>query len=157
VDLLGAVFEDITDHELEHMLGGMHALGWDGDRLVAHAAVVQRRLGHGGRALRGGYVEGVAVRPGHRGAGHGAAVMAAAEDVVRRAYDLGALASTEEARAFYTGRGWLPWAGPTSALTPDGVVRTSEAGVICIYVLPVTGTIDPAGELICDWRDGDLW
>jgi aminoglycoside 2'-N-acetyltransferase I len=156
LDLLTTVFPAITDHETEHVFGGMHALGWDGEALVAHAAVVQRRLVHNGRARRGGYVEGVAVHPGHRRRGRGGAVMAAVEDVIRRAYDLGALASTDEARAFYGRRGWSPWTGPTSALTPTGTVRTSD-GNDCLFVLPVTEPLDPTGELTCGWRDGDLW
>ncbi|MBB1254828.1 aminoglycoside 2'-N-acetyltransferase, partial [Streptomyces sp. OF3] len=45
----------------EHGLGGMHALVWEEGELVAHGSVVQRRLLHEGRALRTGYVEGVAV------------------------------------------------------------------------------------------------
>ncbi|HSV65569.1 MAG TPA: GNAT family N-acetyltransferase, partial [Mycobacteriales bacterium] len=61
--LLDDVFAgDMTDHDWEHALGGVHALAWEGAELVGHAAVVQRRLLHGGRALRTGYVEGVGVR-----------------------------------------------------------------------------------------------
>ena len=41
----------------EHAPGGLHALVHDGGDLVAHGAVVQRRLLHDGRALRVGYVE----------------------------------------------------------------------------------------------------
>jgi aminoglycoside 2'-N-acetyltransferase I len=154
--LLYDVFDDMTEHDWEHSLGGVHALARDGDELVGHAAVVQRRLLHGGRALRAGYVEGVGVRAGHRRHGHGAAMMDALEPVVRRAYDLGALGATDEAVAFYTGRGWKLWQGPGSALTPDGVRRTpDEDGAI--YVLPGAVALDLAGELTCDWRDGDVW
>ena len=134
----------------------MHALGWEDGELVAHASVVQRRIVHAGRAWRGGYVEGVAVRADRRGRGHGAAVMVVVEDVVRRAYDLGALASTDEARTFYEHRGWLPWLGPSSAITPTGLVRTSEEED-CLFVLPVTVRLNRTGELTCGWRDGDLW
>ena len=59
---------EFTEQDWEHALGGIHALVWDGDALVGHAAVVQRRLLHGGRALRAGYVEGVGVRAGGAGA-----------------------------------------------------------------------------------------
>lgn len=55
-DLLTAVFPDLEQHDWEHSLGGMHALVWDGGELVGHAALVQRRLLHGGRVLRTGYV-----------------------------------------------------------------------------------------------------
>ncbi len=156
--LMDAVFAgEMTDDDWEHCLGGVHALAWEGGELVGHAAVVQRRLLHGGRALRTGYVEGVGVRADRRGRGHGGALMAAVERVVRRAYDVGALGSTDEGLSFYAARGWRPWLGPLSALTPGGVVPTpDEAGAI--HVLPVVGAaLDLTGELTCDWRDGDLW
>ena len=92
--------------------------------LIAHASVVQRRLLYDGRALRTGYVEGVAVRPDQRRRGFGAAVMDGVEQVIRGAYDLGALGATDEGAALYTARGWQRWEGPTSALTPDGIVRS---------------------------------
>ncbi|HEU0128509.1 MAG TPA: GNAT family N-acetyltransferase, partial [Pseudonocardiaceae bacterium] len=72
--LLDQVFEpDMTDHDWEHALGGVHALVWEGPELIGHASVIQRRLLHGGRALRAGYVEGVGVRADRRREGHGAA------------------------------------------------------------------------------------
>ena len=59
--------------------------------------MVQRRLLHGGRALRAGYVEGVGVRADRQRRGHGAALMAALERMIRGAYDLGALGATDAA------------------------------------------------------------
>ena len=155
--LLDDVFEgELDDDDWEHCLGGVHALVWDGAELVAHGAVVQRRLVHGGRALRAGYVEGVGVRADRRRRGHGAAAMDALENVVRRAYDLGALGSTDEGEPFYAARGWRRWSGPTSALTPDGIRRTpDEDGAV--WVLPGAAVLDVDGELTCDWRDGDVW
>jgi aminoglycoside 2'-N-acetyltransferase I len=155
--LLGGVFEGAwTGHDWEHALGGMHAVVWEGGELVGHASVVQRRLLHGGRALRTGYVEGVGVRADRRRCGYGGAMMAALERVLRGAYDLGALSAADEAAGFYAARGWVLWHGPTSALTPAGVVRTEDddGGV---YVFPLDATLDISGELGCDWRDGDLW
>lgn len=154
--LLYEVFEDMTDDDWEHSLGGMHALVWDDADLIGHASVVQRRLLHGGRALRAGYVEGVGVRADRRGQGHGAAMMDALERVVRGGYDLGALGATDAAADFYAVRGWQRWRGMTSALTPNGVVHTADDDG-CIYVLPVAARLDLAGELTCDWRGGDLW
>ena len=154
--LLYDVFDDMTEHDWEHSLGGVHAFAWNGDVLVGHASVVQRRLLHGGRALRAGYVEGVGVRADHRRRGHATAMMDALERVVRGAYDLGALGATDEAAAFYAGRGWTPWQGPTSALTPAGITRTADEDG-AVYVLPGAVPLDLAGELTCDWRDGDVW
>ena len=155
--LLVEVFEgDLSEADWEHALGGMHALLWDDGALVGHASVVQRRLLHGGRALRAGYVEGVGVRADRRRRGHATAMMAALEGVIRAAYDLGALGSTDEAAAFYEARGWQRWRGACSALTPAGTVRTpDEEG--WVYVLPGAVALDLDGELTCDWRDGDVW
>jgi aminoglycoside 2'-N-acetyltransferase I len=154
--LLYDVFDDMTEADWEHSLGGLHALAWDGPTLIGHAALVQRRIIHNGQALRAGYIEGVAVRADRRGQGHGAALMAALEPILRRAYDLGALGATDEATSFYAARGWRVWTGPLSALTPTGIHPTpDEHGGV--YVLPLAVPLDPTGELTCDWRDGDTW
>jgi aminoglycoside 2'-N-acetyltransferase I len=157
-ELLDEAFADdpLTDEDWEHCLGGVHLLGYVDGALAGHAAVVARRLLHGGRALRTGYVEGVATRPGVRGRGCGAAVMEAAESVVRGAYELGALASTDLALGFYAARGWQLWLGPAAALTPAGIVRTPDADG-CVFVLPGPVPLDLGGELVADWRDGEVW
>jgi aminoglycoside 2'-N-acetyltransferase I len=154
--LLEDVFDDMTGHDWEHALGGIHALVWEGPELIGHGSVIQRRLLAGGRALRTGYVEAVGVRADRRGRGHGAALMDVLERVVRGAYELGALGATDVGAAFYAARGWRLWQGPTSALTPAGIKRTQEEGG-CIYVFPPGGPLDLSGELTCDWREGDLW
>jgi aminoglycoside 2'-N-acetyltransferase I len=155
--LLEDVFEgELTEEDWEHSLGGMHALAWENGELVGHAAVVQRRLLYDGEALRTGYVEGVGVRADRRRRGHGAALMAALEDIIRRAYRLGALGATDEGAAMYAARGWRAWEGPTSALTPDGIVRTPDEDG-SIWVLDVERALDRRRGLTCDWRDGDSW
>jgi len=82
--------------------------------------------------------------------------MAALERIIRRAYELGALGATDEAVRLYERRGWQRWQGATSALTPTGIIRTEDDDG-AVYVLPVTAPLDLAGELTCDWRDGDMW
>jgi aminoglycoside 2'-N-acetyltransferase I len=146
----------LSDHDWEHALGGVHALVYDGPELIGHASVVQRQLLHQGRALRTGYVEGVAVRADRRRRGHGNTLMGAIERVIGRAYDLGALGSTEAAAPLYAGRGWQRWRGPTSALTPAGIRRTDEEDG-AIYVLAVDYPLDLDAELTCDWREGNVW
>jgi len=155
--LLDEVFNDeLTEADWEHALGGVHALVWDGPVLIGHGSVIQRRLLYRGRALRAGYVEAVAVRADRQGEGHGAAVMGALERVLRGAYDLGALGSTDEGAGFYAARGWKLWRGPSSALTPAGVRRTADDDG-CLYVFELAVPLDLDGELTCDWRDGDVW
>ncbi|MFI5643436.1 GNAT family N-acetyltransferase [Kitasatospora sp. NPDC051705] len=157
VEVFGVVFEGgLTAEDWEHALGGMHVLLREDGVLVGHAAVVQRRMLHGGRALRAGYVEAVGVRADRRGLGYGAALMDAAERVVRGGYELGVLCAADGAAGFYGGRGWLPWQGPLAALTPTGPVATPEEEG-SVFVLPGPVAPDVSGRLTCDWRDGDLW
>jgi aminoglycoside 2'-N-acetyltransferase I len=155
--LLDEAFDgDVTDDDYEHALGGVHALVWEGRELIAHGSVVMRRLLHDGWALRTGYVEGVAVRADRRRRGHGAAVMAALERVIRGAYEIGALGASDEAADFYAARGWQLWTGTASVIAPGGIERTEdEEGAI--YVLPVSAELTPGGDLACDWRGGDVW
>jgi aminoglycoside 2'-N-acetyltransferase I len=154
--LLEEAFGDFSEQDWEHALGGVHALLWDGPELIGHASVVQRRLLHGGRALRAGYVEGVGVREDLRRRGHGSTMMQAIERVIRGAYDLGALGATDEGARFYANRGWKLWRGPTSTLAATGIERTPEEDGY-IHVLPLAVPLDLSAELTCDWRDGDVW
>ena len=58
--LIDAFGGDFSEDDWEHTLGGMHALICDHGALIAHAAVVLRRLMYRGAPLRTGYIEGVA-------------------------------------------------------------------------------------------------
>ena len=82
---------DFSDADWEHSLGGMHALICRHGAIIAHGAVVQRRLMYRNTALRCGYVEAVAVREDWRGQGLATAVLDAVEQVIRGAYEIGAL------------------------------------------------------------------
>lgn len=155
--LCGKAFEgDFSDADWEHALGGVHALGYEDDRLVAHAALVARRLLHAGRALRTGYVEAVAVAADRRRRGHGAAVMRALDPYIARGYALGALATSDDGAPLYAALGWSRWPGPTAVLTPEGIRPTPDADG-AIFVRTVGAALDPEQPLICDWRDGDVW
>jgi aminoglycoside 2'-N-acetyltransferase I len=154
--LMDDAFGGVSDDTFENVLGGVHALLGEDGELIGHASVVQRRLLHGGRALRTGYIEGVAVRQDRRRRGHGAAMMSVLERVVRSAYQLGALGASVDGGRLYASRGWQLWRGPSSALTPEGIRRTADSDG-WIYVLPVSVPVDVSGELVCDWRPGSVW
>lgn len=151
---------DFTDADWEHSLGGMHALICVRGDIIAHGAVVQRRMIHRNTALRCGYLEAVAVREDWRGQGLAMAVMDALEQVLRGAYQLGALSSSEAGRRLYVARGWLPWQGTTSVLAPGGLIRTPDDDR-SLFVLPVSlpdgMQLDTTADIACDWRDGDVW
>ncbi|MEV6050583.1 GNAT family N-acetyltransferase [Streptomyces sp. NPDC052107] len=147
---------DFSDEDWDHGLGGVHAVVRDGAGIVAHGAVVTRRIRYRGRWLRTGYVEAVAVRADVRRSGLGGRVMAGLEQVIDRAYDLGALSASDEGAALYAARGWQQWGGQVHALSPDGIVRLKEeeGGV---WLRPaLAGPLDHGGELVFDWREGDV-
>jgi aminoglycoside 2'-N-acetyltransferase I len=155
--LLFEVFgSEMTEEDWEHSLGGLHALLWEGEQVIAHAALIQRQLLYEGRALRTGYLEGVAVRPDHRRQGHATRLLAALEPAIRSAYELGALGATEVAAPMYEAAGWTAWQGPTYALTLQGPIRTEEEDG-WIYVLQPTPPLNPTKPLTCDHRAGDPW
>jgi aminoglycoside 2'-N-acetyltransferase I len=156
IDAFGGGEIDFTEADWTHALGGMHALIWHHGALIGHAAVVQRRLLYRNSALRCGYVEAVAIREDWRGQGLAGALMDAVEQVVRGAYQIGALSASEAGRNLYAARGWLRWRGPTSVLAPTGVTRTPDEDG-SIFVLPVSVDVDTSEAITCDWRDGDVW
>ena len=157
--LLDEAFEGAyTDEDWDNTLGGMHVLARDGADLLGHASVVQRRLTHGGQALRTGYVEGVAVAGGHRRTGIAARALDEIERIIRSAYEVGALSDGTDIPGFYERRGWLRWRGPTSVLTPRELRRTPEEDrLVHVLPTPASPTLDPADALTCDWRPGDAW
>lgn len=157
--LLDAAFSGrFDDHDWDHSLGGMHVMMTEGTDIIAHGAVVQRRLLHAGRAWRTGYVEAVAVHPDHRRRGHATAVMAELERIIFAAYDLGALSASDEAAKLYEARGWQAWPGPTAVLTATGIERTPEEdGSTYVLAVPTAPPLRPPGPLTADWRDGDVW
>ncbi|MFE6846145.1 GNAT family N-acetyltransferase [Streptomyces sp. NPDC057686] len=157
-ELLDRAFRgDFGDEDFEHALGGMHVLVREDGELVAHGSVVQRRVLHGGRALRTGYVEAVAVRADRRRRGLGGQVMAGLEGVIERAYVLGALSASDDGARLYAGRGWAVWGGQIGALSPAGPVRLPDEEGSTYVWLPPGGVLDDlAGRLDFDWRDGDV-
>jgi aminoglycoside 2'-N-acetyltransferase I len=155
--LLDAAFDGgFADEDWDHGLGGIHALVHDERGLAAHGSVIQRRVLHEGRSLRVGYIEAVGVRPDARRTGLGGQVMAALERVVDGAYDLGALSASEDGATLYTARGWQVWPGRICALGPEGVVRLPEEEGTTFLRPAAAGRLDPAHELVFDWRDGDV-
>jgi aminoglycoside 2'-N-acetyltransferase I len=148
--------DEFDEDDWQHALGGMHVLVVERGRLAGHASVVQRRVIAGGRTLRCGYVEAVAVLSEFRRRGLGTALTRVCNRIVRACYHVGARGATDDGAALYRANGWRRWEGPLSALTPDGIVRTPEEEGY-VYVLEVDGPLDLTGELTCDWREGDVW
>jgi aminoglycoside 2'-N-acetyltransferase I len=157
--LLDQAFEGRFDNaDWNHALGGLHILMNEDDRVVAHAAVVQRQFVHDNQPIRTGYVEAVAVDPHRRGRGYAGAIMGESERIIRAAYDVGALSAAGGVEGLYLSRGWLAWKGVTYVLAPTGITRTPDDDN-STFVLPVSSKqpIRVGGMLACDWRAGDVW
>lgn len=159
--LLDEAFADdpdgpFTDEDWDHTLGGHHVVAEDGGEVVGHAALVCRRLVHGDRTLRTGYVEGVVVRADRRRQGIADAVMTEVERLLA-GYDVGALGATDDGRPLYERHGWVLWRGRLSALTPSGVVGTPDDEGHVLVKPRSDVPLDLDGDLTCDWRPGDLW
>ncbi|WP_421118547.1 GNAT family N-acetyltransferase [Aquihabitans daechungensis] len=162
--LLDAAFDDpahpdeaFDDDDWDHTLGGTHVLVLDGgDRVVSHAAVVDRILDVGGRPLRTGYVEGVATRRSSEGEGHGTQVMTAIGDLIAERHQLGALGTG--AFHFYERLGWERWQGPSFVRVGDDVHRTpdDDEGIMVLRVDPGLAP-DLTMPISCDDRPGDVW
>ncbi len=156
--LLDEAFDDdFSDHDWAHALGGWHAMIRDGTTILAHGAVVARRIDVGVTPCRAGYVEAVAVAPGHQRSGLGTAVMTALAAVIRDRFELGVLSSGEW--GFYERLGWERWRGPSYVRGEDGVIVRSIAdddGVMVLHSRPGLA-LDPTMSITCEARPGDSW
>jgi aminoglycoside 2'-N-acetyltransferase I len=154
---LDAAFEgDLTDEDWDHAMGGVHVWLTGSRGLVSHGSLVERTLECSGHTLRVGYVEAVATAADHRRKGHGSAVMTRIGELIRERYALGALSTGTP--AFYQALGWEHWRGPTFVDGPRGRERTpdEDEGVMVLRTSR-SPRLDLEGEVVCDWRSGDVW
>jgi aminoglycoside 2'-N-acetyltransferase I len=147
---------DFSDDDWRNCLGGLHCWLMESDAVVAHGALVARRLWCGEHVVLTGYAEAVAVAAERRGQGIGTRLMRRLGELIRERYALGALSTG--AYAFYEKLGWERWRGPTYVATDRGPERTpdDDDGVMILRT-PRTPEINCWGPIICDWRDGDVW
>ena len=155
-ELMDAVFDDFTDADWAHTVGGVHAVAIDAGAVVAHASVVPRVLEVAGRPLRTGYVEGVGTATTHRSAGLGSRVMTEIGTVIRAEYELGALGTG--AYDFYAGLGWERWRGPTYVRRGAETIRTpDDDDAIMVLRFGPSRDADLTAPLSCEARSGDDW
>ena len=154
--LLDTAFSDFTDEDWAHAIGGVHVWLIGSGGLMSHGSLVERTLVCSGQRLRVGYVEAVATAAVHRRNGHGATVMKRIGDLIRERYVLGALSTGTH--AFYETLGWERWRGPTFVDGPRVRERTTDDdGSIMILRTARSPHLDLDGEIVCDWRPGDVW
>ena len=153
-DLLRVAFpNDTADQDLFWPPDSVHALVFDGERLVAHAGFLVRTLCVNGRSIETAYVEYVGAEPRRQGYGT-IAVRAIEEEIRRRGFALAALATGSP--EFYERLGWRRWRGPRGYRKPDGTsVLTPDE---CVMVIDLGATVDLDAPIECEWRPvGDIW
>lgn len=155
--LLDAAFpDDFSDEDWDHSLGGLHVWVSGPAGPISHGALVERTLVLSGSALTVGYVEAVATVAAHRREGHGTAVMRRIGRLIGERYALGALSTGTH--AFYETLGWERWRGKTFVDAPGRRRRTpDDDGDIMILRTGRSPALDPDGDIVCDWRSGDVW
>jgi aminoglycoside 2'-N-acetyltransferase I len=147
-----------TDDDWLHSIGGIHFLLDLEGRPVAHASVIERELHVGGRPLRTGYVEAVAVDPAMQGLGLGTRLMEAVGAEIRDRFELGALGTGSH--HFYQRLGWRTWLGPSSVRLADGAgtePSPDDDGYILVLETPTSPELDVTAPISCEWRPGDSW
>jgi aminoglycoside 2'-N-acetyltransferase I len=148
--------ERFTEDDWDHATGGVHFVLELGDLIVAHAAVVERRITIDERSLRTGYVEAVATAPDHQREGHGSRLMRAVGRHIDARYELGVLGTG--AHHFYERLGWTTWRGPAFVRTDAGLVPTADDhGFIMVLRTRATPPLEPGAPISCAWRSGDVW
>jgi aminoglycoside 2'-N-acetyltransferase I len=147
---------DFTNEDWDHTLGGVHVWVIGPDGLLSHASLVERTLVCSGQMLRVGYVEAVATVAAHRRNGYGTRVMTRIGELIRERYALGALSTG--IHTFYEPLGWERWRGPTFVDGPRGREHTrDDDGDVMILRTSRSPHLDLDGEIVCDWRPGDVW
>ena len=155
--LLDSAFDGaFTDDDWHHALGGVHVWVTGSRGLISHGSLVDRTLVCSGETLRVGYVEAVATEESYRREGHGARVMRQIGELTRASYPLAALSTGTH--AFYETLGWERWRGPTFVDGANGRERTpGDDGDVMILRTPRSPHLDLDGDIVCDWRSGDVW
>lgn len=148
----GPRYEDIAWH---HCLGGTHFLLRYKGVLASHVSLVPRLLEQDGREYRGVYGESMATIPELQGKGIGSIVAAMATADILLHYEIGAFAASKY--HFYERLGWRKWSGQTYVKSGTGKEPASPDRGAVMALLPEGSAIDPDGELVTDWREGDIW
>jgi aminoglycoside 2'-N-acetyltransferase I len=157
--LLDAAFEcDFSDGDWQNSCGGWRILGFQGGRLVAHAALVGRPMLVDGQMAEVGYVEAIAVDPEYRGRGIGLGLIAAVNQLATAHFELSMLSTDEH--EFYARTGWMRFAGKSfvakDAFTWDSQRSADEDDLLMFLTRPGESTAGPL-RVVCQPRAGDAW
>jgi aminoglycoside 2'-N-acetyltransferase I len=154
--LAAAYGGDFSAEDWTHTLGGFRAVVRDERGIVSHAALVPRIMVCDGLPLRAGYVEAVATRSDQRSRGHARSVLGRLAEIIARDYDIGVLSTG--LHDVYSPLGWERWRGASYVQRLGERVRTAEDDDgLMVLRTSRTPHVDLGGDIVADWRDGDIW
>ncbi len=152
VALCSRAYEEEFGEYFEVLDGGVHLLLYEGDRLVSHACWVDRALQQEGHEpLRTAYIEAVATEVDARGKGYATILMEAIAERVKE-YPLAALSPADT--TLYARLGWLPWRGPLSVRTMQGIEPAPDESAMVLLTPSTPAWLDLDAPLSCEWRAG---
>jgi aminoglycoside 2'-N-acetyltransferase I len=154
--MLWSAFDDFSEDDWEHGLGGVHIVAFEEARPIGHASVISRTLHVGDTVLAGGYLEAVAVDAEFRGHGIGADVVRAARKVIEDRFPMAALSTSQH--GFYEKLGWERWLGPSYVVSGTAWRRTEDEDAGVMVLRPRESPVQELTQPIAvDERSGDAW
>ncbi len=155
-EAFGAEGDTFDELDWQHALGGTHVLAVADERIVGHAAIVERTIHIDRRPFRTGYVEAVATATELQGGGIGSRLMDDVGRQIRAGFELGALSTGRD--RFYARLGWETWQGRSYVRLGDMVETTpDDDGSIMVLRTAATAHLDLSAPIVCEWRPGDVW
>ncbi len=156
LNLLILAFDgDFSDGDWRNSCGGVRIIGCVDGEIVAHAAIVSRKILVNAAEVNVGYVEGLAVHPSFQGLGFGKHLVQKVTDLCLANHAL-SLLSTDE-HALYESVGWQKFRGESFVCEESGLVRTPEEDRGLMFLAPLgNADLDPH-VLVCFDREGEPW
>ena len=155
-NLLNDAFEgDFSGEDWQHTFGGVRFLGFLNDKLIAHGAVVPRKIKVDESDLVVGYAEGIAVAPTYWHQGYGSLLMAEITSFCRSEFSLSMLSTSE--KGFYRKHGWSDFEGMSYVLKDGVEIRSEDEDEGLMYLPGLSRDTGSPKKVICESRVGDAW
>jgi len=138
---------------------GVHVmLNDDSGDLSSHCVVTERTFWIGEHGpMRAGYIDAVATRPTKQGLGYGRAVMAES-CLVCKSMGMDIMGLSTFIPEWYGSMGWKEWNGELGLRNGSDISQTSDLdGVVMVYGLAESYTLDLSQRLIASWRPNGGW
>lgn len=153
--LIEAFEQDFSAEDWQHTFGGTRVIGLIENKVVAHAAIVPRRIWLDDIEHQVGYLEGVAVLPQFQRRGVGSALLDYLSEFASKNYQWSMLSSGE--KYFYRKHGWQDFLGQSFVLIADKEIATPTEDEGLMYLAMGKHQRPSPKRAVCEQRSGDYW